>query len=497
MLTEGHDTSTSHLLADYSEQARTQALERFQLLRPHLEDGVALSALARQHDVPLRTMQYWLQRYRQHGLAGLCRRRLPPSSDPSRPARRTAPQLVELIEGLALRTPPPSAAAVHRQVLTVAQQHGWVAPSYRTVYGIIRAIDPGLRTLAHEGAKAYQEAFDLLYRREATRPNEMWQADHCLLDIWLLDPSGKPRRPWLTVIIDDYSRAVAGYLLGFQSPSALHTALALRQAIWRKAEAHWHVCGIPDIFYTDHGSDFISRHMEQVSADIKMQLVFSHPGRPRGRGRIERFFNTVNQLFLCGQPGYTPPKTPPATPVLTLAELETNWRTFLLEDYHQRLHSETGQAPQARWEAGGWLPRLPESLEQLDLLLLTVAKTRRVQQDGIRFQGLRYLDLTLAGYVGEDVTIRYDPRDMAEIRIYHQEQFVCRAVCQEIAEQTLSLKEIIAARRQRRKELREQLSSRETAVRLLLEVHQSPPQPQPPAEPAEPSAPRLKRYYNE
>lgn len=181
--------------------------------------------------------------------------------------------------------------------------------------------------------------------------------------------------------------------------------------------------------------------------------------------------------------------------MLVLPEFETRWHTFLLEDYHQRLHSETGQAPQARWEAGGWLPHLPESLEQLDLLLLTVAKSRRVHQDGIRFQGLRYLDLTLAGYVGEDVTIRYDPRDMAEIRVYHQEQFVCRAVCQEIAEQTLSLKEIIAARRQRRKELREQLSSREAAVRLLLEVHQSPPQP--PAEPAEPPTPRLKRYYNE
>ncbi len=179
-------------------------------------------------------------------------------------------------------------------------------------------------------------------------------------------------------------------------------------------------------------------------------------------------------------------------------EFETNWRTFLLEDYHQRLHSETGQAPQARWEAGGWLPRLAESLEQLDLLLLTVATMRRVHQDGIRFQGLRYLDLTLAGYVCEDVTIRYDPRDMAEIRVYHQEQFVCRAVCQEIAEQTLSLKEIIAARRQRRKELREQLSSREAAVKLLIQVHQRPAEPvEPSAEPPTPSAPRLKRYYND
>lgn len=82
--------------------------------------------------------------------------------------------------------------------------------------------------------------------------------------------------------------------------------------------------------------------------------------------------------------------------MLTLAELEARLHGFVVADYHQRLHSETGLTPQARWEMGGFLPRLPDSTEQLDLLLLTVAKTRRVHQDGIHFQGLRYLDLTLA-----------------------------------------------------------------------------------------------------
>ena len=34
-------------------------------------------------------------------------------------------------------------------------------------------------------------------------------------------------------------------------------------------------------------------------------------------------------------------------------------RTWLLDEYHQRVHSETRQTPHARWTAGGWLPRLP------------------------------------------------------------------------------------------------------------------------------------------
>ena len=41
------------------------------------------------------------------------------------------------------------------------------------------------------------------------------------------------------------------------------------------------------------------------------------------------------------------------------------------ETRHERdIHSETGMAPQARWEAAGFLAHLPESFEQLDLLLL-------------------------------------------------------------------------------------------------------------------------------
>jgi putative transposase len=272
--------------------------------------------------------------------------------------------------------------------------------------------------------------------------------------------------------------------------------LALRDAISRKSDPRWHVCGIPAAFYTDHGSDFTSRHLEQVAADLEMVLVFSTAGQPRGRGRIERFFATVNQLFLCTLPGYAPPGSPPAEPVLTLAELDARFRRFVVEDYHHRVHGETGLAPQARWAASGFLPRLPESAEQLDLLLLTVAKARRVHRDGIRFQGLRYLDLTLAAYVGEAVTIRYDPRDLAELRVYHQGRFLCRAVCPELAATTIGLKDLVRARNARRRELRAGISERAKLVELLLGVHADAPTPLPTGEPSSPT-PRLKRYHNE
>ena len=44
---------------------------------------------------------------------------------------------------------------------------------------------------------------------------------------------------------------------------------------------------------------------------------------------------------------------------------------------------------------------MPDSLEALDLLLLTMATPRKVQRDGIHCHGLRYFSLTLAAYIGE------------------------------------------------------------------------------------------------
>lgn len=480
-------------LTALSEAERTGALERFSILKPILEEGVSQTQVAHQQGLQLRTLQRWIRSYRQHGLAGLVRQER--SDQGTR--RGLSAELVKLIEGLALQKPPKRVAAIHRQVAKIATDRGWEPPSYSCVYDIVQQLDPALVTLAQEGPQVYGAAFDLIYRREATHSNAMWQADHTLLPIWVLTEKGKPAKPWLTIILDDYSRAVAGYFLGFQKATALQTALTLHQAIWRKDDPRWHVCGIPSTFYTDHGSDFISQHLEQVAADLKMVLIFSLPGVPRGRGKVERFFETVEQLLLPELPGYAPEGSTDIVPTLTLSELDRSFRDWLLDNYQQRVHSEIQSAPQARWEAGGFLPHLPDSLEQLDLLLLTVAKGRRVHPDGIHFQGHHYLDTTLAAYVGEEVTIRYDPRDMAEIRVFYRDAFLCRAICPELAGQTISLKDIIQARNARRHQVRQAVDDRLTVVEQFIAVHQPDPSA-PPPEPEPPLAtPRLKRYLNE
>ncbi|OBY95638.1 Mu transposase C-terminal domain-containing protein [Actinomyces oris] len=399
------------------------AAARWRILRLHVEDEVPLARLARESGVGLRTLERWHARYRTDGYAGL---ETAPRMDAG--THRLPTDLVHVIEGLALSKPRPAIATIHRKVTGICGIHGWPVPSYSVVWEIVRALDPGMVTLALEGAASYRDKHELV----------------------------------------------------------------LRQAIWHKADPAWPMCGLPDVLYVDHGSDFISHQLAGTAVDLHIRLIHSTVARPQGRGKIERFFGTVNTELLADLPGYIGEGQPWPTPTLSLAELDTAVERFVAT-YNDRTHSEIGTSPRSAWIAEGWLPRMPESLEALDGLLLTVAKTRVVRRDGIRFQGLRYVSPTLAGYVGQSVVIRYDPRDITEIRVFDHDEFLCKAVNQEHHDQKVSLKEIQAARNARRRALRAGINERIAVV--AAHTTETPP---PAEEPAAAQTPKRKlKVYKE
>ncbi|MDN5768591.1 MAG: Mu transposase C-terminal domain-containing protein [Humibacillus sp.] len=457
--------------------------ERWRILRLHVEDAIPLADLVRTTGVPRRTLTRWLAHYRTGGYDALN-----DSVRPDRGIRHTPPDLVHLVEGLALTRPRPSMATIHRRLTEHCADRGVEAPSYSTVQNIVHALDPGMVTLALDGPASYRDKHELLLRRRADRPNAVWQADHTMLDILIVGPDGKPARPWLTVILDDHSRAVCGYLVFLGAPSAANTALALRQAIWHKIQPDWPVCGIPEVLYVDHGSDFTSHRLSATAASLHLRIVHSAVGRPQGRGKIERFFGTINTELLTGLPGHLTTRMPAPSPVLDLSGLDAAVIAFI-GNYNTRAHRETGQKPLNAWVGDGWLPRMPDSLEQLDGFLMTVPASRIVQRDGIRFQGLRYTSPTLAPFVGAAVTIRYDPRDITEIRVFHRDAYLCTAVNPEHQSETVSLKQIQAARNAHRRALRGQIQER-----IAVVAHSAAQTPAPPEPTLREHRPRLRIY---
>ena len=452
---------TPSSLVNLNEKQRKVALDRYRQIEPYIKKEVLLTTHCRENKLPLRTARRWVNLYQKQGLIALANK----TRKDKGKTRSLTPEVCQFIEGLYLKSPHLSFATIYRQVQKHLVGKNIPCPKYRTLCTLLNKLPKAMITLAHKGSKEYSQQFDLLCIREANNPNEIWQADHCKLDIFLLNQKEEAQRPWLTIILDDYSRGIAGYELSFIDPSSIKTALALYQAIWRKKEPTWSICGIPQTLYTDHGSDFTSRHIEQVCVDLKINLIFSGIGQPRGRGKIERFFLTLNQLLLCELPGYI--KEPERHPQLSLADLEALIRKFIIE-YNQSEHSQTGIPPKFRWEQNGFLPQMPESIEKLDTLLLTIARPRKIRRDGIHFQGLCYMHPILAGYVREDVVIRYNPSDITSIRVFYKNKFLCQPICSLLDQQVVGIKDIQLARNARKKVLNDEIKHRLSLVDAIL-----------------------------
>ena len=135
-----------------------------------------------------------------------------------------------------------------------------------------------------------------------------------------------------------------------------------------------------------------------------------------------------------------------------MRELERKVVRYIVDNYNQRLDARMGdQTRFQRWESG--LITVPNalSIRELDICLMKQAR-RRIQRGGyIQFENLMYRGEYLAGYAGETIVLRYEPRDITEVLVYRQEGdkevFLARAFAQDLETETISLDEARAISR--------------------------------------------------
>src|SRR6202011_3784401 len=114
---------------------------------------------------------------------------------------------------------------------------------------------------------------------------------------------------------------------------AVRLAAALRPALASR--------GVPERIYVDNGSAFVDTWLLRGCAVLGVKLTHSTPGRPQGRGKIERLFRTVREQFLVEITGE--PDVVGRHHVTDLAELNRLFAAWVETVYHRAVHSETGQ----------------------------------------------------------------------------------------------------------------------------------------------------------
>ncbi len=319
------------------------------------------------------TIDRWVRAYRAGGFEALAP--VPRSGGPV-----TEGPLLDLAEALKREVPRRTAA----QVAEIIRTTEGAGPAARTLQRHFARL--GLNTRPDGSAP---QAFG---RFEAAAPGDLWTGDA------LHGPVIAGQKTYLFAFIDDHSRALVGYRWGL-SEDTVRLEAAFRLALAAR--------GVPRAAYLDNGSAMVSKQLLRACASLGIRLVHSKPGRPQGRGKIERFFETVRAQFLVEVQ---------ARPPTDLAELNRLFSAWVETVYHRRAHSETGEAPIERLLAGG-APVLPSPAALHEAFLWsearTVTKTATVSLHGNTFE----VDAAL---VGSRVEVVFDPFAMDSVEVRFQ-----------------------------------------------------------------------------
>lgn len=278
--------------------------------------------------------------------------------------------------------------------------------------------------------------------RITERPLQRAEMDHTVLDVIVLDerhlvPLG---RPYLTACIDDYTRCILGFYLGFTPPSSLSVAQCLKQVILPKADLRekypqiqhdWPAFGVMGELVIDNGREFHGGSLAQVCLSLGCELHYAPRHTPWFKGKIERFFGTINQKLVHTIPGTTfhnilrrGDYDSLSKACITLSELKKLLCMLIVDDYHQSTHSALGVSPHEIWKSSIraediWVPNADVCL---DAIVGTVEK-RKLRHTGIQISDLFYnspaLD-DLRRQVGPGVTVdvRIDEADLGKIFVF-------------------------------------------------------------------------------
>jgi putative transposase len=311
-----------------------------------------------------------------------------------------------------------------RRMLEREEGAGSVA-SLSTMYrAAARDFAPDEQALARLGERAARGK-RLVCAIENVHRNEVWLSDHKLLDVFVVLPRGKtPVRPWMTVLIDGYSRRAVGASLSI-TPNRGHVLSALAMAIEQ--------CGIPEMLVFDRGREFLSHAVAEHASALGYAAVPTLAYHPHHKGKVERFHQTLNRN-LAADLGVVPePATDirdghlvgPRRPVSMAFMAERFFE--VLRQYNQDAGHRglAGRTPQAVYDADPTPERLidPALLRRFAL----AGESRRVSEFGVRFRGRHYYAPQLEGHRGEQVEIRWAQDDPRVLDIYRDERYWCSA----------------------------------------------------------------------
>ena len=429
-----------------SPEDQAEALRRYEIIKPYLE------GIKPEYEViSPRTIRDWKAKYlaaqQQEGCGylGLLSHRKAKGNRQRKLPEATVNMMEEFIEQQYETLKQKSKWSVYCSLREACEEKGIIAPSYKTFSQQIQKRAGYKQTLKRKGRRAaYAESafyweLNRTTPRHGDRPFEIGHIDHTQIDVELLcSRTGRSLgRPWVTFLIDAYSRRLLAVYLTFDSPSYRSCLMVLRLCVQRHGR-------LPQTIVVDNGAEFHSTYFETLLATF--ECTKKH--RPAAKGRFgsvcERLFGTNNTQFINNLAGntqimknvrqVTKSVNPKNQAVWTLGKLYEYLTQWAYEVYDTEDHPSLGQSPredfsQGMIQSGNRNHKLIPYDKNFKILTLPTTKTgkAKVQQSrGVKINSIYYWSNLFRNPEVENtsVPIRYDPFNVGIAYAYVQGQWV-------------------------------------------------------------------------
>jgi len=427
-----------------------QANERFEKVMAYLQ-----GEQDRYAGVAPRTLHRWVARFREAeetlgcGYVGLLSRKA--SQGNHAPKAPSAPrELMDTFIAEQFETPRHlPAASVYRAYEQECRKRHLTALSARAFYQRIKQRATPEQTEAREGARAAYPLQPWFWEltvqtpRHGSRPFEIAHIDHTELDIEVRSSSTGELlgKPWVTFMVDAYSRRLLAVYLTFDPPSYRSVMMVLRICVQRFER-------LPQSIVVDGGKEFQSVYFDSLLARYRCTKKTRPWAKPHFGSVIERLFNTTNEQFIYTLLGNTQAAKrarlltravdPRHHALWMLPDLYTYLCEYAYQIYDQNEHSSLGRSPQTAYlwgmKQGG--ERKHRRIAYDDRFLkatcpTTIKGTAVVQRgSGVKVNHFYYWNNAFRNpeVIKTAVPVRYDPFDLSTAFAQVQGQWVtCRA----------------------------------------------------------------------
>ncbi|GAM14268.1 TnsA endonuclease N-terminal domain-containing protein [Mesobacillus selenatarsenatis] len=392
-----------------------------------------------------RTIRDWVKKFNDaqelygNGFVGLLPKHKDKGNKQNRLPDRTHQLMDELIsksyENIKLKT----ALEVHRELIVICEDEGVPAPTYQSFCENINNRSKYEQEKKRKGDRAaykYQEfywAMEPTVPKHGDRPFEICHIDHTQLDVELVSSStGKNLgRPWLTLLIDAFTRKILAHYITFDAPSYRSNMMVIRECVKRYNR-------LPYFLVVDGGKDFHSIYFDTLLAKYSVHKKTRPAAKARFGSVIERIFGIGNKMFIHNLQGNTQimknvrqvTKTvnPKNHAVWNLAELNERLTLWIDEVYHKIEHSSLFQSPNELFNSSLLmtgnrpLTYIPYD-ESFIIMTLPSPKRKMVKVDpgrGIKVNYFHYWNEKFRSPRIESTTVevRYDPFNLGIVYAY-------------------------------------------------------------------------------